>query len=204
MFDNLINIISSSLENLPGKKVQYKMAPSDRELRVTIKKTKKSAVLVLLTEKQNDIYITFIKRQEYNGVHSGQIAFPGGKHEKNDTNLTETVYRETEEEIGVSRNKIEIIGELSKLFIPVSAFDVHPFIAFTKEKLIYKKQDYEVKEVFELKLSDFSKASNIKTETVNKNDIDITIPFYLIDGYKIWGATAMIISELIELVRNKN
>ena len=80
-------------------------------------------------------YITFIKRQEYNSVHSGQVAFLGGKYEKHDADIIETAYRETEEEIGISRNKIQITGELSSLFIPVSAFDVHPFIAFTKKNL---------------------------------------------------------------------
>jgi len=197
MLENLVNILNLSLKKLPGKKSQYKMAPSDREIRVTIKETRKSAVLVLLSEKQNEIYMTFIKRQEYNGAHSGQIAFPGGKFEKIDIDIKETAQREVEEEIGISRDKYEIIGNLSNLFIPVSAFDVHPFIAYAKENLNYKIQEYEVKEVFELKLNDFLNPNNIKTEIVNKDGLDITIPYYFIEGKKIWGATAMIISELV-------
>jgi 8-oxo-dGTP pyrophosphatase MutT (NUDIX family) len=204
MLDNLVNILKLSIKKLHGKKSQYKMAPSDRELRITIKETRKSAVLILLSEKQNEIYITFIKRQEYNGAHSGQIAFPGGKYDKSDRNIKETAYREAEEEIGISRKDYKIIGNLTNLFIPVSAFDVHPFIAYTKEKLVYKKQEHEVKKIFELKLNDFFNQDNIKTEIVNKDGINITIPYYFINGNKIWGATAMIMSELVDVISHAN
>ena len=204
MLDKLIDIINASLKNLPGKESQYKMAPSDREQRLTVKKTRKSAVLILLSEKKSEVYITFIKRQEYNGAHSGQIAFPGGKFEKNDINIIETAYRETEEEIGVNRVKFEIIGALTNLFIPVSAFDVHPFVGYTKEKLEYIKQEHEVKEVFELKLTDFLNPKNVKSEIVNKDCIDIKIPYFYIEDHKIWGATAMILSEFIDIVKDSN
>ncbi len=203
MIENLINTIKVAVKNLPGKESQYKMAPSDRDLRITTKKTRKSAVLILLSEKDNEIYISFIKRQKYKGAHSGQIAFPGGKYEKKDKHLKETAYRETKEEIGIDRDKFEIIGALTNLFIPVSAFDVYPFIAFAKEKLVYKKQEYEVEKVFELKLKDFLNTDNHHTETVNKNGIEITIPYYYINNNKIWGATAMIISELIDILKIK-
>ena len=200
MLDNLLYKLEDRSGALPGKISQYKMAPSDRDLKITKKNTRKSAVLILLSEKHNKTIVTLIKRQEYNGVHSGQISFPGGKYELNDNNLRNTAIRETFEEIGVNQSEYDIIGELTKLFIPVSAFDVYPFVGIAKKEFKYKKQDFEVSKILEFELAEFKKTENIKTEMRKIKDVEITIPYYLINDNKIWGATAMIISELLDII----
>jgi 8-oxo-dGTP pyrophosphatase MutT (NUDIX family) len=204
MLENLKNILEIGIENLPGKEVQYLMAPSDRNSKITVNKTRKGAVLILLSEKKGEIFLTLIIRQEYDGAHSGQIAFPGGKYEKLDCETKQTAIRECFEEIGIDEDNYQIIGSLTKLFIPVSAFEVFPYIAIVKNNLKYIKQDYEVKEVIEIRLKDFLNKDNIKKEFRTFKGNEYLIPYYAVAPYKIWGATAMIIKELTEIINRSN
>ena len=135
-FNSYIHQLSLALSQaLPGREAQFLMEPLTRRVEMEKQKNRKnaklSAVLILLYPKDDKIYTAMIKRPVYNGVHSGQIAFPGGKKEDDDLNLSETALRETEEEIGVLRNSVEVIGQLSQLYIPPSNFNVQPVIAYT-------------------------------------------------------------------------
>lgn len=161
-----------------------------------------SAVMIILYEKQNTIFIPFIVRANDGRVHSGQIAFPGGRFDTGDQNLQHTALREVAEEIGVNPLKLNVIGKLTPLYIPPSNYLVHPFIAVAKQLPIFKRDDIEVAEILELKLNDFLD-QNVIIESTFKvtTGEDVKASCFNIQGNLIWGATAMIMNELLEIIK---
>jgi 8-oxo-dGTP pyrophosphatase MutT (NUDIX family) len=188
-------------KELPGKDFQLRMAPEIRIQRKTKASAKKAAVLILLYPDEQLFFTVFIKRTKYLGIHSGQISLPGGKMEKNDTDISATALREAEEEIGIKRNDVEILGYLSQLLIPVSNMLVFPVIGFIPYRPNFIKQPGEVDELIETSIDMF-----LHPEVIQKKNEKIlfrkaVVPFYNINGNHIWGATAMIISEFGELLQ---
>lgn len=187
---------------LPGKTAQYKMAPLTRELpEIPTKQKKKYAgVLILLYPSGNEYYTILIRRTLYNGVHSGQVSLPGGKYEPHDSDLIFTAVRETEEETGVSSKKIEVIGKLTPLYIPVSNYCVQPVVGVLKSKPSFERNYKEVEEIFSVKLKTLMDPKClIKENSIYENERYIQAPYFHYNNLKIWGATAMILSEFIEL-----
>jgi 8-oxo-dGTP pyrophosphatase MutT (NUDIX family) len=137
---------------LPGREAQLHMAHSARRAAmlqyITPENARKGAVLALFFEEENKIKLPLILRAEYKGVHSGQVAFPGGKFEDTDEDLKQTAIREAEEEIGISSFDVEIIGSLTEVYIPPSNFLVHPFVGITKTVPAFIPHESEVKEIF--------------------------------------------------------
>ena len=156
-----------------------------------------SGVMVLLYEKNDLLNLVFTQRKTYEGVHSGQMSFPGGKKDETDADLIETALRETEEEVGVARNKIEVIGSLSELYIPPSNFLVHPTIGFAESISEFKAQETEVEKVVEIPVAFFLDRNNInlKTEIKLFNNQKVNVPAYIYNEHIIWGATAIMLSE---------
>lgn len=148
--------------------------------------------------------IVFIRRGEYVGIHSGQIAFPGGRYEDNDADLCETAMREAEEEIGVSRDSYEIIGQLSDLYVPPSNFLVRAFVAYAPRRPSYIPDPREVQEVIELDFSHFFNSTNIKVKDFPAHNSlnNTSAPYFDVEGVTIWGATAMMLTELVDLIVN--
>lgn len=192
---------------LPGKIGQGTMAPKPVDIRrfsMNIPKDyNKGAVLMLFYQDKRGCLVPFIKRPTYDGVHSGQIAFPGGKWELNDLNLGETALREAEEEIGVDRNKVELIGRLTDLYIPASNFMVSPFIGFTHEKPEFKPDPFEVEKIITCPFSDLLDHKIRKIGSVKfDSGIKLETPYFDIDQEMVWGATAMILGEFMHLWEN--
>ncbi len=190
---------------LPGEKAQLLMAPASRAEMIKntdiLKKARKAAVLMLLFPVAEEPNLIFIQRQQYDGVHSGQISFPGGKIEKGDKNLIETAKRETSEEIGIPSEEIEILGQTSSLYIPPSRFIVQPVIGITGEIKNFQLQKKEVDSVITIKLKDLIGRECRAIRTVKASYLqEIEVPCFSINGNIIWGATAMILSELIEII----
>ncbi|HNW89509.1 MAG TPA: CoA pyrophosphatase [Bacteroidales bacterium] len=161
---------------------------------------RKSSVLIPLFEKNSKIFTVLIQRPEYNGVHSAQVSFPGGGYEDKDLSLENTALRETEEEIGIDRTKINIIGSLTDLYIPPSNYRVKPFIGYCNDigELIPDK--HEVKKILTVEINEFSGRKNIKSKMIRiKNGAEFETSYYDIMGLTVWGATAMILSEFAEL-----
>lgn len=188
-------------QELPGEEVQFLMAPLKRE-RISESelgnfKPRKSAVLILLFPENGLIKTVLIERPVYDGVHSGQIAFPGGKFEEEDIELVNTALRETFEEIGVFSEEIKIIGKLTDIYINPSNFLVSPFIGYMDKKPEFILNTYEVSQIIITDLF-FLGDSTIKgTKKIEfNNGFKIKTPYYDVQGFTIWGATAMIISEL--------
>jgi 8-oxo-dGTP pyrophosphatase MutT (NUDIX family) len=141
-----------------------------------------------------------MKRPDYDGAHSGQISFPGGKVETDDENLEQTALRETSEELGILKNKIQILGKLSPLKIQVSGFEVNPFVGFINEKPFWKPDPDEVAYLIEAPVTELLNPSISKIENWKLHNTNVDVPFYKIENEKIWGATAMILSEFIEII----
>jgi 8-oxo-dGTP pyrophosphatase MutT (NUDIX family) len=188
-------------KELPGPKVQLRMAPGIR-LQSRIKASaKKAAVLILLFPDGQLFFTVFIKRTKYPGLHSGQISLPGGKMERNDTDIAATALREAEEEIGINRNDVEILGYLSQLLIPVSNMLVFPVIGFIPYRPDFNKHPGEVDELIETSIDMFLRPEVVQNKIEKILFRKAVVPFYNINGNHIWGATAMIISEFAELLK---
>ncbi len=159
-----------------------------------------SAVMSLLFPVENELHLLFIKRTEDGHAHSGQVSFPGGKQDPVDTNLKATALREAQEEVGIMPADVDILGELTPLYIPVSNFQVHPFVAFAKERPTYNINEAEVRHILEVPVSELFHADRKVTTGVISPampGVKMTVKAYqLVDGTIIWGATAMILSEL--------
>ena len=145
--------------------------------------------------------MVFMLRKTYKGVHSNQIGFPGGKVEVEDNNLEATALRETYEEIGVSSTEITVLKELTDVYIPPSNFLVKPFLGILKRRPEYILEEKEVERLIEIPLksilSDKFIASQIITTSYAK---EIEVPIFKFDEEVIWGATAMMLSEIKDLI----
>jgi 8-oxo-dGTP pyrophosphatase MutT (NUDIX family) len=165
------------------------------------KNARKSSVLLLFFEKNELPHLVFIKRTIYNGVHSGQIAFPGGKWETNDTSLYNTALREASEETGILPEKVNYIGKLTDLYIPPSNFLVSPFVGYYSGVPLFNPDPKEVSSILEISLNEIL----ILTDPFPK--VNITIPDgtkfetygFEFNGNIVWGATAMILNEFLIL-----
>ena len=190
---------------LPGKKGQYLMAPGyrpDYELDEVMKFNPRiGGVLLLLDPYGGELNVILTLRKQYDGTHSGQMSFPGGKREAADTDLIQTALRETHEEIGVAPQQICVIGQLSELYIPPSNFLVYPTVGVLTGKTVFKKEEDEVEEIVEIPLTFFLDEKNrSKTNIKVIGDTTVEVPAYLYQGYTIWGATAIMMSEFVYLL----
>ena len=189
-------------KELPGEKAQMLMSPLSRATQKQaiklIPNPTPSAILILFYPINNIPHTILMVRNSYDGHHSGQVSFPGGKVEGSDKNLTHTALREFEEEMGVDTKKVEILGELSSLIIPPSGFRVSPFVGMLHETIYPKPDKTEVAETIESSLKYLFDSNNKSLQTVQSSakNIKLKAPAYIINGNVIWGATAMILSEL--------
>ncbi len=191
--------------NLPGQAAQAKMASGSRTKFPTIPSTAKEAcVLCLLYLKEKEWHLVLMERvsNNPNDRHSGQMSFPGGKLEIGET-YEEGALRETEEEIGVPREDIKILGKLTPLYIPVSNFHVHPFVGVLTYTPSFIPQESEVKELVEVPISLLLDSNNRRIKDLTIRTVSIKeVPYF--DVYKkvVWGATAMMLSEFVVLINN--
>jgi 8-oxo-dGTP pyrophosphatase MutT (NUDIX family) len=186
---------------LPGEAAQLMMAPSYRHLFPANEKEGDAGVMILLYPVSGELTTVFMKRTEYPGVHSGQISFPGGRFEKEDIDLQTTALRETEEEFGINAKTIDVLGKLTPLLIPVSRMEVHPFVGYLPQQPMFLPNPEEVASLIEVKISDLLNASTIKTKPHSYKDFNGSIPYYEFEENHVWGATAMILAEFTEIIR---
>ena len=195
-------------ETLLSTDAHAKMAPLERisylkEENYIDKNPRKAAVLMLFYPKNEVTHLALIVRNSYPGVHSSQIGFPGGKVEESDVDLMETALRETHEEVGIHPEKIRIIKPFSEIYIPPSNFLVAPFMGVSHEELTFVPDLDEVKRVLEFSIVDFlddNTITNVKMSTSYATDIEV--PAFIVDKYVVWGATAMMMSELKETIKS--
>ena len=161
-----------------------------------LKSYKRASVIILCFQDNNgNISIPLIKRQIYNGVHSGQISLPGGKKDEKDKTLWKTATRELNEELGVDLSYIKKIKKLKSIYIPPSNFLVTPFIAYSKKSPDFKINKREVAELIIVKLDDLILLNKVNKRVTNSYLNNVKVPGYKINKNFIWGATAMILKE---------
>lgn len=192
-------------KGLPGTEVQWQMASSDRLVRdfprVPGPNVRIASVLILLYPYNGTVRTVFIQRPDYNGVHSGQISFPGGRKEPSDSDIIETALREAKEEIGADPSEISVIGTLTPLFIPVSNMLVTPVAGWSKTKPEFKCQAEEVVFLIEADLRIFLDQAIVKTKPMEIRGEKYDIKYFDYDGFVIWGATAMMLNELLAIIK---
>ena len=194
-------------ESLPGQDAHFKMAHAVRraDVQPDPKEVKNAAVLITLFERSaGDWHIVFIRRGagHEKDKHSGQIAFPGGKVEPGDRDLMYTALREAEEETAMDLTALDVLGPLTPLYITVSKFMVHPYVAYSYKQPQLVRQQSEVEEILEFSMEEFRHTSSMTETRINLGTGIILnhVPAFVIQGNIIWGATAMIMSELLEVL----
>ena len=190
---------------LPGKEVQYQMAPPGRPRDYPKHNDfNQAAVAILLYQKQDEIYFPLIRRtsNNFNDKHKGQISLPGGKLDDSDPDFYHCALRELEEELGVKEDKIKPVGSLTELFIPVSNFKVYPYVVFSDYNINFVPRQSEVQYVLEVSLKDLLDKNSMKTGKIivdNGRELE-DIPYFLLNDQVVWGATAMILNEFKNVI----
>ena len=191
---------------LGGISSQYKLAPQFRQT-YDLKSIKSqmpnpAGVAVILYQEQSQIHIILTKRADYSGHHAAQVSFPGGKQEGNDKQLIDTAIRETREEIGVILDHSLFVRQMTDIYIPISQFLVTPFVFFLSKKPKLTL-NYEVENVLLPQWPELMSNDNIivKNTGVFKGQ-QIKSPGINWQSEFIWGATAMMLSELYDLTQN--
>lgn len=191
-------------EELPGKKAHQEAAPYRKVDfdKKDIEAATKSGVLVLFYKKNQEIFTVLMQRTIYEGKHSGQISFPGGKLEKTDNNISETALREANEEIGIISNQVNIVGQLSDVFIPISNFHVVPIIGITEQHPNFIIEKREVETIIELNINHLIQQDLIQNKVKLSNNIRLKVPTFEYQNKIIWGATALMLNELKHLLKD--
>ncbi|MEN8124813.1 MAG: CoA pyrophosphatase [Bacteroidota bacterium] len=190
--------------DLGGPYSQYKMAPKERKLFLNDDfknlKPKKAAVLALFYPNiRNETCFLLTLRANYNGVHAAQISLPGGKFEMKDNYLQNTALRETYEEVGVDHSEIEILKEMTQTYIPPSNYLVSPFIGKITSTPNFNI-NHEVERIIEVKLADLLDERSITSKNLTTSYLkNIDVPCFKLNNYIVWGATAMVLSEIKDL-----
>lgn len=206
MADFIEKLGSKLTEPLPGLEAHLKMAHFVRRYYTQAPpQARQAGVMAVFIPKRDEWHLVLIERHPNDrDHHGGQVSFPGGKFEESDTSMLHTALRETEEEIGIALETVKVLGKLSDLYIPVSNFQVHPFVGYLEQLPSgYRMQDGEVSNVLEIPFSHFQ-SENFRKYT----DIQVSqqlklknVPYFDVEGRVLWGATAMMISELVEIMR---
>ncbi len=162
-----------------------------------------AAVNILLYLKDDEWHLPLMLRaKNENDRHSGQISLPGGSRDEGDKDFAETAIRETSEEIGIEKHYVRIIREMSPIYIPPSNFYVRPFISYTKKNPEFFLQESEALELIEIPVSSILNLSTEPEIMVLPSSRGIEVPVINFNGYIIWGATSMILSEFSQLLKN--
>lgn len=196
-------------ENLPGREAHLLMDPlkdGQREWPQDAE-PRESAVLILFYWDGTEYRFPLTKRPEYSGHHSGQVALPGGKYEEVDADLIQTALRETEEEIGVTASSVTVLGQLSDIYIPPSNFNIKPVVGWVDERPNFVLDPREVAKLFEPSVTDLLNGDLRTKKGIRlSNNVTVNVPCFDMVGEVVWGATAMILSELaavIERIKNE-
>ena len=197
------NIKERLLNPLPGIKAHQLtkvISKNDLTFSNTTENAIPAAVLILLFPFEKEIQFFLTQRTKSVEHHKGQISLPGGMRETNES-LSETALRETEEEIGVDRNTVELLGSLTPFFVPVTGYIIHPYIGCCKEKPSTKIYSGEVDKLFSIPISELLDDRILVTEEWKIRGYDASVPYYNFNLCKVWGATAAILSEFKWLLK---
>ena len=206
-FQEFLQIVPKLIAaELPAMQSHLKMAPLERlnDLKnqfIDNYNPRTAAVLMLCYPKNGATHLVLIVRNSYEGVHSAQIAFPGGKYENEDIDFASTALRETYEEVGVDPHKVVLIRPFTQVYIPPSNFMVYPYLGICKEEITFIPDPSEVAGIIELPIATFlSDTIIIEKELQTSYANSIKVPAFEIENHIVWGATAMMLSELKDVL----
>ena len=189
---------------LPGFEAQLTMAPQPRPFSPPLGiQARRTGVLLLLYPIHGVLHLVLTVRTPGLNHHSNQIALPGGAWEEGDASLQETALREAQEEIGIATDDLELLGPLTPLYVPPSNYMVHPFVAYTPQRPAFRPDPKEVAELLEVPLHVFFDPATRREEDWTWRGAPLHVPFYAVGEYKVWGATAIILAEFLELVKRE-
>lgn len=205
--DNFFTALSTALQGpLPGWEAQIQMASKyGKASRTKVPDNpREGGVLALLYPKEEILHMCFMERSRDGGVHSGQVSFPGGKKEVFDVDLSATALREAEEELGIPSDEVSLIGQFSQLYIPASNFMVSPYVGKMNRRPDFTLDQREVASLIEVPLPRLLAEKKQEVKIKLREDLHVEAPAWLIDEQMIWGATAMMLSELLVIIRKLN
>lgn len=179
----------------------YKRPDIERAMRLD-PPPRESAVLALLYPKQDELHCLLMLRPQYEGVHSGQVSFPGGKREAADASIQHTALREFMEETGAETSGIDVLGALSPVYIPPSRMLVTPFVGYAERIGPWSPDPKEVARLLEVPLQFLLRNDILKRreQFIQVMGGNVEIPYFDVQGEVVWGATALMIAELRELL----
>jgi 8-oxo-dGTP pyrophosphatase MutT (NUDIX family) len=187
----------------PGLQSQLKMVPYPRPGDKTYQEAGdtclRAAVLVLIYPRDDGFYLVLTRRTSQVAHHQAQISFPGGQMDKDESSV-ETALREAAEELHIAPAEVRVLGELTPLYIPPSNYCIYPVVTVAKRRPDFRPSPHEVAEVIEVPLAHLLDIKNIKREIWPLRGMNVKVPFYFFGGHKIWGATAMVLAELLDLI----
>ncbi len=207
-FDEFL-VSLSKIKNipLPAETSQFKMSPPFRrdlikQYKERMKEAKRAGVMALFyPDNSKQTHLVLILRKTYKGVHSAQIGFPGGKYEDDDKTLEQTAIRETWEEIGVLSHQVKVVKQMTEVYIPPSNFYVQPYIGVAAKTPKFIKQDEEVEAIIEVPLTHFLDETIVVNKLVATSYTSkIEVPAFELNGHVVWGATAMMLSEIKDIL----
>lgn len=202
------DLIKAWVKPLPGLNAQMQMAPGFRQAWMKMQKmnfpadAKQAAVLCLLYPKAKQLHFVLMKRVTYPGAHSGQISFPGGQIEKEESPL-EAALRETFEETGKLISKDDVVGQLTKIYIPPSNFAVFPFLAIINDTPKFIPEKGEVDYLIEVPLKDLLNEENNQVKKMNTKGVEFDAPYFSLNNEVVWGATAIMLNEVKSILINE-
>lgn len=203
----LLDLVQKEInKELPGVDAQNKLSPvaALSKYRIAPDDHKKACVMGLIYPEGNELRMAFIERtfSHPEDKHGGQISFPGGKLEKEDGSYLIGALREVEEEIGVPPEQITVIGQLTDLYVFASNFLVYPFLGYMNHAPAFIPQIEEVASIVSFPIEKLLSVDMIDTKDLKvRSHVMKDVPYYKLNQHVLWGATAMITSEIVELIR---
>lgn len=189
----------------PGLQSQLTMVPDLRPGDKTYQEAGdtclRAGVLVLIYPREGRPHVVLTRRTSQVAHHQAQISFPGGQMDAHES-AVETALREAEEELDIPPAGVRVLGELTPLYVPPSDFCIYPVVAASGKRPEFRPSPREVAEVIEVPLEHLLAPGTVKKETWPIRGLDVSVPFYSFRGHKIWGATAMILAELLDLIKD--
>lgn len=203
---SIIELLDARLKGTkPGLRAQLKMVPDPRPGQKTYQEVqdtcRPAAVLILLYPRRRTLHLVLTRRTAKVDHHRDQISLPGGEKDEDET-IVEAALREAEEELGVRTEDVRVLGDLTPLYIPASNYCIYPVVAAASNRPVFRRAPAEVAEVIELPLADLLDPGTVRREIWPLHGRETVVPFYYFRGHKIWGATAMVLAELAEILES--